>query len=200
MELDEVDVKILQTLQENGRISFREMGKRLSVATPTISERIKRLENLGVIKGYSVVLDPEALGETTFLLTIEVKPAYLHKVEKKLNEMKEVKEIFVLSMCKLFAKITVLEAETRKFLTELEKISGIVDYDYSIIIRAVKEEQRAFITERLMVNLVCAYCDASIKGEPVKIKIENRIHYVCCKVCAKEYKEGYEKWKKQQEA
>ncbi|MBU4189386.1 MAG: AsnC family transcriptional regulator [Candidatus Thermoplasmatota archaeon] len=200
MELDQVDVKILQTLQKDGRISFRELGKKLDVATPTISERVKRLENLGIIRGYSVVLDPEALGETTFLLTIEVKPGCLHKVEKKLKEMKEVKEIFVLSVCKLFAKITVLEGENRKVLTELEKILGIVDYDYSIILRAVKEEQRASITEGLLVNLVCAYCDASIKGEPVKIKIENRIHYVCCKICAKEYREKYEKWKKQQES
>ncbi len=63
IELDDIDKQIILLLQENARISNREIAKRVGLtATPTI-ERVKRLEREGVIKGYTAVLEKEKVGK-----------------------------------------------------------------------------------------------------------------------------------------
>ena len=63
IELDDIDKQIIAHLQENARISNREIAKRIGLtATPTI-ERVKRLEREGVIKGYTAVLEKEKVGK-----------------------------------------------------------------------------------------------------------------------------------------
>lgn len=60
--MDELDVKILTILNENARNSFRQIAKQLKVSMSTISNRVKRLEEEGVIKGYAPILDPLKVG------------------------------------------------------------------------------------------------------------------------------------------
>lgn len=194
MDLDNTDVEIIGILQRDGRISFRDVSKKIGVATPTVSERVKRLEKLGVIKGYAAIVDPEALGELTLVLKIKTAPTKLDHVGETLKKMKEFKEIYIVSKSELFTKATISEGNMRIFLAGLEAIPEIVDYEYSIVLRALKEGQRAMVTEGLSINLECAYCDAPIKGEPVKVKLGGEIRYVCCRICARESRERYEKW------
>ncbi|HEY3062156.1 MAG TPA: Lrp/AsnC family transcriptional regulator [Chloroflexota bacterium] len=62
MELDGVDWRILVELQENARLSFSELGRRVGMTPPAVAERVKRLEEAGVIRGYRLELDVERLG------------------------------------------------------------------------------------------------------------------------------------------
>ena len=63
IDLDDIDKQIIALLQENARISNREIAKKVGLtATPTI-ERVKRLERKGVIKGYMAVLEKEKVGK-----------------------------------------------------------------------------------------------------------------------------------------
>lgn len=60
--LDKLDLKILETLQTNARTKQIEMARELGVAQSTMLERVRRLEEQGVIRGYRAVIDPEELG------------------------------------------------------------------------------------------------------------------------------------------
>jgi Lrp/AsnC family leucine-responsive transcriptional regulator len=60
--LDETGRKLLKALQENARLSFVELGRRIDLSPAATAERLKRLEEAGVIKGYRVEVDREALG------------------------------------------------------------------------------------------------------------------------------------------
>ena len=62
MKLDDTDRAIIAALLQDARASQRELARTVGVAQGTITNRLKRLENNGVIKGYSVVLDPESVG------------------------------------------------------------------------------------------------------------------------------------------
>ncbi|GLZ30736.1 AsnC family transcriptional regulator [Lentzea sp. NBRC 105346] len=62
VELDDLDWKILAFLQEDGRMTFTELAKRISLSAPAATERVRRLESLGVITGYAAVVDPQRLG------------------------------------------------------------------------------------------------------------------------------------------
>lgn len=60
--LDELGWRILCELQQNARISFSELGRRVGLTPPAVAERVRRLEDAGVIIGYYVALDMEKLG------------------------------------------------------------------------------------------------------------------------------------------
>ncbi|MBM7560670.1 Lrp/AsnC family transcriptional regulator [Fusibacter tunisiensis] len=60
--MDATDFKILKILQNNGRISMKELGQRVNLTSPAVSERVKRLEENGVIEGYSAVINPKKIG------------------------------------------------------------------------------------------------------------------------------------------
>ena len=51
MKLDNTDVRILKVLQENGRLSFRQIADRVKVSVPTVSSKVGTMENMGIIKG-----------------------------------------------------------------------------------------------------------------------------------------------------
>lgn len=60
-EIDQTDHKIIQLLRENARMSFSEIGNRTSLSTPAGSNRVQKLQEQGVIKGYTAVLDAQAI-------------------------------------------------------------------------------------------------------------------------------------------
>jgi Lrp/AsnC family transcriptional regulator, leucine-responsive regulatory protein len=60
--LDETGRKLLSALQENARSSFAELGRRIGLSPAATAERLRRLEEAGVIQGYRVEIDREALG------------------------------------------------------------------------------------------------------------------------------------------
>ncbi|WP_085994179.1 Lrp/AsnC family transcriptional regulator [Oceanobacillus senegalensis] len=68
--MDEIDQSILIQLQENARISMTELGKKIGLSTPATNERVKKLKDKGVIKGYRAIIDPKKLDKdvTAFIL------------------------------------------------------------------------------------------------------------------------------------
>jgi Lrp/AsnC family transcriptional regulator, leucine-responsive regulatory protein len=72
--LDAVDRQIVAELAQDGRISFAELGRRVSLSSPAVTERVRRLEQLGVITGYRAEIDPRALGYSLTAI-VRVKPA-----------------------------------------------------------------------------------------------------------------------------
>jgi Lrp/AsnC family leucine-responsive transcriptional regulator len=62
--LDDTDMRILAALQEDGRASYAELARTVSMSPSAVTERVRRLEESGVISGYAAVVDPERLGLT----------------------------------------------------------------------------------------------------------------------------------------
>ncbi|MFZ3597812.1 Lrp/AsnC family transcriptional regulator [Streptomyces sp. BH104] len=60
--LDPTDIRILEALQRNGRASYAELARSVSMSPSAVTERVRRLEESGVVSGYSAVVSPEALG------------------------------------------------------------------------------------------------------------------------------------------
>lgn len=60
--LDEIDKKILKELQEDARTRFAELGRRVGLTTPAVIERVRKLEDAGIIMGYRAQIDPSRVG------------------------------------------------------------------------------------------------------------------------------------------
>lgn len=85
-----MDVNILRLLNEDARISYRDVAKRLGVAVGTVHNRIKRLTNEGIIRGFMPLLDSGRLGyDITALILVKARGGHLVEVEKRLAESKD---------------------------------------------------------------------------------------------------------------
>lgn len=74
-QLSDIDRKILSELQRNGRVPFTELAQRLNIPTSTCHSRIRSLEASGVIRGYTVDVNPEAVGAVVqALILLRVLP------------------------------------------------------------------------------------------------------------------------------
>jgi Lrp/AsnC family leucine-responsive transcriptional regulator len=91
--LDETDQALIALLSGNARLSTAELARSVGLSAPSVAERLRRLEEDGVIGTYTVELDPKALGYTlTAIVRIRPLPGQLHHVEKLLVESPEVVE------------------------------------------------------------------------------------------------------------
>jgi Lrp/AsnC family transcriptional regulator, leucine-responsive regulatory protein len=72
--VDSIDLRIIGILRSAGRISWRELGETVGLAATSAAERVRRLERLGVITGYSASVNPQAIGRTVRALIDVVLP------------------------------------------------------------------------------------------------------------------------------
>ena len=71
---DATDLRLLAELQDDARVSLAELGRRVGLSSPAVTERLRRLEDTGVISGYRAVVDPRMLGYQLGVL-IRIRPA-----------------------------------------------------------------------------------------------------------------------------
>ena len=136
--LDEIDQSILIQLQENARISMTELGKRIGLSTPATNERVKKLEDKEVIKGYRAIIEPERINKnvTAFIL-FDTKQG--NKFKEFCKEQSEVVECHRLAG--QFSYLLKVVTESVKILEEfidatlpfgepttLIKLSSVVEY------------------------------------------------------------------------
>ncbi|MFD1694012.1 Lrp/AsnC family transcriptional regulator [Roseibium aestuarii] len=92
--LDPTDIAILEILQENARIGISELGRRIGLSQPATSERVKRLEERGVITGYGARISPEALGLGMMaLIRVATTHEHIKPCLKQFAEMPHVIEV-----------------------------------------------------------------------------------------------------------
>ncbi|MGZ4159458.1 MAG: Lrp/AsnC family transcriptional regulator, partial [Neobacillus sp.] len=60
--MDQLDIRLLEILQMDGRISISDLSKKLSLSRPSITERLKRLQEKGIIEGFNARVSPKAIG------------------------------------------------------------------------------------------------------------------------------------------
>ncbi|HEY5810001.1 MAG TPA: Lrp/AsnC family transcriptional regulator [Povalibacter sp.] len=86
--IDETDQRILEILNADSRISLKDLAQRVDLSSPSVSERLRRLEERGVIRSFTVDLDPQALGYSLqAIVRIRPLPGKLQIVQKLLQEI-----------------------------------------------------------------------------------------------------------------
>jgi len=90
-KIDEVDLQIINLLQQDSRISFKKVANRLGISVGTAYNRIKSLEEKGILKGYTVIVDPVKLGYSlTAVVLIQAEGKHLMDVENNVARMENV--------------------------------------------------------------------------------------------------------------
>lgn len=91
--IDTLDERILSELQDNGRLTMKALAERVGLSSPAMIERVRRLEERGVLKGYRAVIDPAAIGRTfTALISVNVDRRHTEPFLNRLRSEPAVEE------------------------------------------------------------------------------------------------------------
>jgi Lrp/AsnC family transcriptional regulator, leucine-responsive regulatory protein len=91
--LDAIDLRLIGELQADARLSLAELGRRVGLSAPAVTERLQRLRDAGVILGYRTEVDPRALGYAlSVVLRVRPAPRQLAKVAGVARKSSEVVE------------------------------------------------------------------------------------------------------------
>lgn len=93
--MDELDIKIIKLLQLDGRMSVSDLSKELVLSRPSVSERLKRLQENGIIEGFTAIVPPSAVGRK-LLIMIELSELRVsqHEFEEVVSKEKNVLECY----------------------------------------------------------------------------------------------------------
>ena len=106
--MEALDAQILGLLARDGRMSYTEVGKKTGLSTSAAQQRVRRLEQRGVITGYRAVIDPVALGKllTAFISVVTNDPLEDSEIPLRLAELPEVISWLVMAIAVIVTVVT----------------------------------------------------------------------------------------------
>jgi Lrp/AsnC family leucine-responsive transcriptional regulator len=143
--MDSLDYRILDMLQRDGRATQLEISRAIGLSQPAVAERIRKLEDRGVITGYTARVDATKLGKdiTAFIGVNIEHPKYFEGFAKKVMALPEVLEAHRVAGQESYI-LKVKTANTRtldQLLVEtLRTISGVTGTHTTIVLTSIKEE------------------------------------------------------------
>ena len=145
MNLDATDRTILAALLEDARISQRGLAKRVGVAQGTITNRLRRLEEMGVIKGYTVLLDAESIGWTMTVITgLRIQKGTMIDVQQRIAADPRVFAVY--DVTGDYDSMVLARVQGRKDLDDLTKtvftMEGVQRSITQVVLNTVKEDGR----------------------------------------------------------
>jgi len=140
--LDDVDRRILKVLEVDARTSLRKIAEVVGVALGTVSNRVRRLESLGVIKGYTVLLDPDKSGwGLSVVIGLRIEKGRLIEIQEKIARDNRVYGVY--DVTGDYDSMVLARATNRDDLDDLIKrvasVPGIQRSVTHLVLNSVKE-------------------------------------------------------------
>jgi DNA-binding Lrp family transcriptional regulator len=144
-KVDDVDRKIIHLLQEDARKSFNKIADNLGIAVGTAYNRVKNMEDMGILKGYTVMLDSGKLGyNLTAVILIQADGRYLPEVEKDLAKIDEIISIYDVTGDYDIAVIARFKdrISLNNFIKSTLKMAHVTKTVTNVVLNVVKEDFR----------------------------------------------------------
>lgn len=193
MKLGQLDLLIVRALQEDARLSFRELAERLGSTTPTVSARVKALEDIGLLRGYRAQVDHAVLGGASYVLTLTVHPKEARAAHEAVAALPGVHGAHLLPGGRIVAHVH-LRPKGGMTLAQLHQhvaeVPGLQTYEAGEVIRSHERPAIEELPED--VEVPCHQCKGPIHGDPIRGKFGERTHVFCCRQCLGAFRARFE--------
>jgi Lrp/AsnC family leucine-responsive transcriptional regulator len=134
--VDRKDIQILEALQTNARTPLAELGRSIGLSQPAISERVKRLEEAGIIEGYGARVNPRALGfGLTAIVRLRTTHEHIKTCLKRFAEIPNITEVHRITGEDCFV-LKVLVPTPENLETIVDRIAGFGAVTTSLVLRS----------------------------------------------------------------
>lgn len=194
MELEPIDGAILRCLREDARASLRTIAKHVGVSVPTVSAHLRNLEELGIVRGYQVLLADERLGPAGVTLVVSTDPAAVDEAARRIATRSWARRVLTGPPGRILVDASAAQPDqVRAVIREVEQIPRVREVEPFLGLRMVKDEPTDLAREPLTASVACFECKGPIHGEPVRVRRDGRYHYFCCATCKRLYLEKYDR-------
>ncbi|MCQ2561395.1 MAG: Lrp/AsnC family transcriptional regulator [Clostridia bacterium] len=142
MTLDIIDVKILESLQQNARISISELSKQVNLSLSAVSERLKKMESSGIIEQYTAVLNPSAMENelSVFMMISMEDPSHTDEFNKLTQDSGEILEChYITGEYDYILKITTKNTTSlEKLMNKIKSLDCIKHTQTNVILSSIK--------------------------------------------------------------
>jgi len=145
MALDTIDVKILEVLQNNARVSISDLSKQVNLSLSAVSERLRKLENSNIIEQYTTIIKPSAMDkELSVLMLVSLENTTGTTVKELQAFVDSVDEILechhITGEYDYALKITTRNTETlEKLMSSIKSINGVRHCQTNVILSSSKK-------------------------------------------------------------
>ena len=147
--LDHIDKKILDLLQENGRMTNAQLAKDVGLSPPPMLERVRKLEKQGIIRKYVALVDPKKVDRgTVALVSVSLRLHQKNAIQEFVKEIQNIPEILechhITGEEDYVLKVAIKDIEEyERFLRDqLTRISGIRKIKTSFILKTIKHQTK----------------------------------------------------------
>lgn len=187
---DEIDLRILQLLTEDARRPYSEIADRVDLSAPAVSERVRKLEEHGIIRRFTLDLDRSQLREgTPVLITLAVDPGVGDDLRGTLLETNGVEHVFVTADARVVVHAHAPTVDVRSWLFSAIDSDSVRDVDVRLLVDA---DWTVGIGVDTAFALTCAECGNDVGSDGVVRRIDGDPKGFCCSSCETLYVERYE--------
>lgn len=144
--IDEIDLKILDILQENARTRRSVLAEKVNLTIPAVSERLRKLEERGLIKKYRAILDLKASGYdvTAFIFVFMESSKYYNTFTEKAAEEPQILECHSITGegSHLLKVVTENTSALEKILSKIQAWPGVKGTKTNVVLSTLKETQK----------------------------------------------------------
>ena len=190
--LDDTDREILELLLADARRPFSDIAERVDLSAPAVSDRVDRLREMGVVRGFTVDVDRSLVrGGVPVLVEIDAKPGRAAAVRDALASADSVEHVFRTADERVTATATVPEGDVTALLETTVDFGDVVGYEVRLL--ADTEWSPGLGTAEFAPE--CAECGNTVDAEGERATLDGETYYFCCGSCASSFVERYESLK-----
>lgn len=189
-DLDETDLEILQLLMEDARRPFSDVAERVDLSAPAVSDRVTRLRDMGLIRGFTLDIDRSQLREGVPVL-IELQPNHtaVDAVRETVLAADAVEHMFTTAESHLVCQCHLPDGAVRQWLAETLDLAAIDEYG----VRLLSDARWTPSIGGTDFALTCTECGNPVTSNGVTTSLDEEIYHFCCPSCEARYKEEYER-------
>ncbi|WP_336363912.1 AsnC family transcriptional regulator [Halalkalicoccus salilacus] len=188
VELDDTDAEILQLLLEDGRRSYTDIGERVGLSSPSVSNRVERLEELGVIEGFTVNVDRSILtAGDAVLIEIETRPGETDRVVESLAEVDSVESVLQSVDTRVSVYAYMNDRELDRLFSEVLDARRLEGYEVRKIANSIWNPKVGGSD----LAIECVECGRAIHDDGVTVEVGEERYYLCCTSCESLFRERY---------
>lgn len=193
LQLDNTDARILELLQKDGRMMYKDIAREVGISLPTVRDRINKLMELGVIRKFTVIVDSEKLwGRTRAFVLAQPVGDGVDGILEKIKNISEVRAAYLVAGEKqLLLEVEVDDLhQLGEFVAKYAHAQlGLSNASSFVITKILKEEYGAAVKPNASLQFKCDFCDCLIYGKPIIEYIGGGRYYFSGKDCAQAFKE-----------
>lgn len=192
--LDETDLKILELLMSDARRPWSDIAEAVDLSPPAVSDRVARLQEVGVIRRFTLEIDHSQLSEgVPVLVRLAVKAEHFEPVHGALLNAEAMEYVFTTAENDLLCYARVADGDVPAWLTETLDATDIEDFEVELLTGA-EWTPSVGGTE---FALTCVECGNTVTSEGVATRIGDDLYQFCCQSCEARFEDEYERFEEE---